>query len=334
MKRKPESLILAKLLQRLAPKIGAHVVLEPEWNIAGQITFKNGKHSYFRYNTLDLNPVGASDISKDKDYANFFMKKMGYPTVPGKAFYSEEWCAAIGSRRNSRAAAGYAKKLGYPVIAKPNSGSQGTDVSLAHTASELQRALRRIFRHDRVALVQRPVRGTDYRIVVLDDKIISAYERIALNVTGDGRSTIRQLLARKARGFMASSRDTRIDMKDPRIADKLRHQRLTMNSVLARDERVFLLDNANLSSGGNSIDVTGEVHPEFKKLAIKMTKDMGLRLCGVDLMIDGNIREKPKKYHVLEINAAPGLDHYAKTGKAQEKIVEHLYLKVLKSLAR
>jgi len=61
---------------------------------------------------------------------------------------------------------------------------------------------------------------------------------------------------------------------------------------------------------------------------------MGLRLCGVDLMVHGDIRENPKKYWVLEINAAPGLDHYVKTGKAQQKIVEDLYLKVLKSLQK
>ncbi len=68
-----ESLILASTLTKIAPRIGASVITEPGWHIAGQITFKNGTKSYFRYNTLDLNPVGASDIAKDKDYANFFM---------------------------------------------------------------------------------------------------------------------------------------------------------------------------------------------------------------------------------------------------------------------
>jgi D-alanine-D-alanine ligase-like ATP-grasp enzyme len=59
---------------------------------------------------------------------------------------------------------------------------------------------------------------------------------------------------------------------------------------------------------------------------------MGLRLCGVDLMIEGDISQKPGTYHVLEINSAPGLDHYAKIGKAQEKVVEDLYLQVLKHM--
>src|SRR3989344_7700614 len=115
MKRpKRESLLLAKLLQKLAPRIDASVLVEPDWGIAGRITFKNGKKSYFKYNPLDLNPVGSSDIAKDKDYANFFMAHMGYPIVTGKAFYSDEWCKTIGSNRDTLAAYAYAKKLGVP----------------------------------------------------------------------------------------------------------------------------------------------------------------------------------------------------------------------------
>jgi D-alanine-D-alanine ligase-like ATP-grasp enzyme len=333
MHRKPERLVLARMLQKLAPKLGARVVLEPEWKIAGQITFRNGKRSYFRYNTLDCNPVGSADIAKDKDYANFFMRNMGYRTILGKTFFSKEWSEAIGSKRDSNAAYRYAKKLGFPVVVKPNSGTQGTGVFLVHNKQEFYRAMKIIFKNDRVALVQRVVNGRDYRIVVLDKEIISAYERIPLNIIGDGRSTIRNLLTKKARGFIASSRDTRIKLNDPRITDKLKHQKMTMRSVPHRGEQVFLLDNANLSSGGDAVDVTNDIHPRFKKLAVKLTCDMGLRLCGVDLMIVGDIRNKPGPYWILEINAAPGLDHYVKTGKTQQKIVEDLYLKVLKSMS-
>ncbi len=333
MKKKAEHLVLAKMLQRLAPMIGAKVLMEPEWQIAGQIVYKNGQKRYFRYNTLDLNPVGAADISKDKDYATFFMRAMGYTTIEGKTFFSDGWCEAIGSRRNAEKAFLYAKRLGFPVIVKPNSGSQGVGVALVHNKQEFFRSIRSIFKSDNVALVQRPVRGTDYRVVVLDKKVISAYERIPLSVFGDGRLSIRQLLARKSRSFIASGRDTRIKMSDPRIAAKLKHQGRTLMSVPKHNERVFLLDNANLSSGGDSVDVTEHIHPAFKKIAVTLTKDMGLRLCGVDLMIDGDIASAPAQYWILEINAAPGLDHYVKTGKAQEKIVENLYLEVLKSMA-
>jgi D-alanine-D-alanine ligase-like ATP-grasp enzyme len=301
--------------------------------MVGQITFKSGRRSYFRYNTLDLNPMGSSEIAKDKDFSNFFMKHMGYPIVPGsQTFFSDDWSRAIKSRQNINAAFRYADKLGFPVIVKPNSGSQGSGVSLVHNKLEFYRAVRSIFKKDRVVLVQQPVHGKDYRIVVLDNKVISAYERIPLNVVGDGKSTIKRLLQAKQIQFEASSRDTQIKINDPRIATKLKHQGLSFRSVPEKGQRIYLLDNANLSTGGDSVDVTGQISLAFKELAIKLTRDMGLRLCGVDLMVDGDIKDKPGKYWVLEINSAPGLDHYAKIGGKQEKIVENLYFEVVKHL--
>lgn len=333
---KKESLILGQLLKKIAPRIGAKVFLEPVWGVAGQITFKSGAKSYFRYNTVDLNPIGASDIAKDKDYANLFMARMGYPIVPGsKTFFSDRFAKSIGAQqRKITDAYRYAEKLGFPVVVKPNSGSQGSAVALAHTKTEFYRAMRAVFERDNVALVQKAVSGKDYRIVVLDSKVISAYERIPLSVLGDGRSTIAKLLKIKERQFRTANRDTQIDLADPRMKEKLQHQDLTLKSIPKNGERIYLLDNANLSTGGDSVDVTPLVHKDFQKIAVRLTKDMGLRLCGVDLMIDGDIGQKPEKYWVLEINAAPGLDHYAKTGKKQEKIVEDLYLQVLKSIEK
>lgn len=332
-----QKFVLLKIIfKKIAPKIGATVLLEPEWEIAGQITFKDGGRSYFKFNSIDLNPLGSSAIAEDKDYANFFMKKMGYPIVPGsKTFFSKEWAKTIGApTRNIAAAYKYAQRLGFPVIVKPNSGSQGSGVALVHTKREFYRAMRTIFQQDQVALVQQPVFGKDYRLVVLDQELISAYERIPLHVLGDGTSTIRKLLRMKQRQFELNKRDTQIRPEDPRIMDKLQRQHLTFLTIPDKGQKIFLLDNANLSTGGDSQDVTQFVHPEFKRIVIQLTQDMGLRLCGVDLMVNGDIREKPEQYWVLEINSAPGLDHYAKSGKEQQKIVEDLYLKVLKGLEK
>lgn len=326
--------LVGKIFRKIARRIGAVVVMEREWNIAGQIVYASGVKRYFRYSSLDLNTLGASEISKDKDYANFFMSRMGYRTISGKTFFAPKWAKAIDSPRGIDAAYAYAQSLGFPVVVKPNSGSQGKGVALVYTKREFYRAMREIFKNDRVALVQVPVTGKDYRIVVLDNKVISAYQRVPLNVVGDGKTTIRALLEKKQKKFLSSSRDTRLRLADPRMVAKLARQRLTLDSVLPRGIHVFLLDNANLSSGGDAVDVTDRMHPYFNDLAVKLTRDMGLRLCGVDLMIEGDIAERTKKYWVLEINSAPGLDHYAKTGKLQQKIVEDMYLEVLKHMER
>ena len=335
----PTRAFVGSLFKKLAREIGAKVLVEPTWKTVGQITFpgragKDGSRRYFRYSSVDLNPLGASEISKDKDYAAFFLKSMGYPTTPGKSFYSPRWCKAIGSQRNSEQARRYAQKIGFPVIVKPNSASQGKGVSCVSSKKELAVALKEIFSYDDVALVQRPLVGKDYRIVVLDKEIISAYERIPLSVTGDGRSSILKLLQKKQREFVRSGRDTKIDFSDPRIKNKLKRQGLSLKSSPEDAQKIFLLDNANLSTGGDAVDVTDTMHAAWRELAARITKDMGLRICGVDIIIDGNIVTPPKKYWVLETNAAPGLDHYLQTGSAQKKIVEDMYRSVLRALAK
>jgi D-alanine-D-alanine ligase-like ATP-grasp enzyme len=317
------------LLKKIAPKVGARVLLEPKWKVVGQVSYPSGQKRYFRLSSLDLNPMGASAVAKDKDYANFFMTRLGYPTVKGKAFFSRDWAKAMRSKDNIDAAYRYAKKLGLPVIVKPNSGTRGQSVSLVHTRMEFYRAMRQIFLKDPVALVQRQLAGKDYRIVVLDNEVISAYERTPLSVIGDGKSSIRNLLKKKQAKFRRINRDTVINAQDPRISSKLRRQKLTLDSVIPKAVAARLLDNANLSSGGDSLDVTDAIHPVYRSMAIRLTRDMGLRLCGVDIMIDGDISEPHKDFYVLEINSAPGLDHYARSGTAQKKIVESLYLKVL-----
>ncbi|MDR3571810.1 MAG: cyanophycin synthetase [Candidatus Pacebacteria bacterium] len=327
--------LMGTMFRKLARKVGARVLIEPTWNTVGQIVYQSGRKRYFRYSSLDLNTLGASEIAKDKDYANFFMKRMGYRTIVGKAFYSSRWAKAIGSHRDIDAAYRYAQTIGFPVIVKPNSGSQGVGVELVHTKREFYTALRRIFKGDRIALVQQQVLGRDYRLVVLDDKMISAYQRSPLKVIGDGKSNIKRLLKIKQRDFLNSGRDTLLRIDDPRIKAKLKRQGLSFNSIPTKNQKIPLLDNANLSGGGDAIDVTSILHPAFKNLAIKLTRDMGLRLCGVDFMIDGDCTKPPSKsnnYWILEINAAPGLDHYVKTGNTQRKIVEDMYLEVLRHM--
>ncbi|MBC1220616.1 cyanophycin synthetase, partial [Nostoc sp. UCD120] len=94
---------------------------------------------------------------------------------------------------------------------------------------------------------------------------------------------------------------------------------------------VYLLDNANLSTGGEAVDFTESIHPDFQKLAVSITKDMQLRLAGVDILAS-DITSPIVDYTILEVNGAPSLSHYASFGEVQTKRVENLYLKILKIL--
>jgi D-alanine-D-alanine ligase-like ATP-grasp enzyme len=328
---------LTELIQKLAPEIGARVVVEPEWGIASQIIYKNGVVRSVRMYSLDLNHIASSDIARDKDYAKFFMESRGYPVAEGQTFFENNWARIVKSKRTTPNAVKYAKKLGYPVIVKPNSKSQGMDVRLVSDKKDLTSALLKVFKTDRVAIIERYLPGKDYRVVVLDGEIISAYQRIPLSVMGDGKSSILGLLKEKQKLFNKQNRDTKINFNDPRIKMKLKRQGLFARTVLAKGQHIFLLDNANLSTGGESLDVTGTIHKSFKKIAANLTRDMGLRIAGIDIMVqEGDITQNAEKclYYIIEINAAPGLDHYVASGAKQRKAVEAMYLKVLKALGK
>ena len=222
------------------------------------------------------------------------------------------------------------QKLGFPVIVKPNTKSQGSGVAKVYNKQEFMRAVSRC--KDSVFLVQEVVVGNDYRIVVLDNRVVSAYQRIPLHVVGDGKTSIQRLLEKKQKEFKRIGRDTTIPIDDIRITYTLKHLSFSRNSVPKKCECIQLLANANLSTGGDAKDVTKDIHPQWRKFAVQLTRDMGLRYCGVDLIVQGALSEPPNSFVVIEINAAPGLDNYASIGKEQKNIVEEIYTKVFKAM--
>jgi D-alanine-D-alanine ligase-like ATP-grasp enzyme len=319
----------------VAPEIDAQVLIEPEYGYVGMIQFKNGKHSFFRNRNFNVNPQGASDIARDKGYAAFFLQKLGYPVPEGKTFFSAQFNKYLNIKRTMDDGYGYARQLGFPVIVKPNDSSQGKFVTKVHTKAEYYRAARKIFKSTRVMLVQRYYAAQDYRIVVMDDEVISVYLRTPLVVEGDGATPISGLLESKATAFKNMNRDTELDFDDYRIRMKLRRQGLSFESVLARGQALALLDNANLSTGGDALDMTEAIHPDFAAFCVRVTRDMGLRLCGVDVITEDITRPLAGQHPVvLEINSAPGLDNYASIGEEQHRRVEHLYRTVLLALER
>ncbi len=333
-KKSGQQPLLADLFIKIGKKIGVTVFVEKEWGVVGQLSYSNGIKKYFRGTTVDINTMGASEIARDKDYSKIFMDKMGYRVIPWKKFYSNSWAQKIKSNQTIDKAFAYAIKLGLPVFLKPNSKSQGVGVTKVYTKTEFYKVFYSISRIDNVILVEKTIAGKDYRVVVLDDEIISAYERIPLMVTGTGKLSVIQLLKRKQREFKKAGREKTFTLDDPRLKAVLQRQRMTFDSVISKDQTVQLLYNANLSSGGTSFDVTEKVHPFYKDLAIRLTKDMGLRMCGVDMIIEGDIFSPTEQYYIIEINSAPGLDHYAALGKKQQGIVEQLYTKVLIAMGK
>lgn len=325
---------MVKRLLELAPKIGARVVLEPRYGLVAQIIFPNGVRRFFKHGKFDLNPVAATQIADDKDWASFFMRASGYPAVAGQTFYSDAFCKQIGSDRDLAAAKAAANALGYPLFVKPNSKSQGRAVCKVHSDAELEQAATAIFALDNVLLLEPVQTGSDYRIVVLDGKVLCAYRRVPLAVMGDGTHTIEQLLRIKQAYFESRNRPEAINITDFRIKENLQRTSRSLESVPAKGEVVVLLDNANLSNGGTAEDVTTVLHPDYLAMAVALTNDMGLRICGIDIMTEADITQPLGTYAIIEINALPGVDYYAVTGPAEKERVDNLYLAVLEALSQ
>lgn len=320
---------ITSIIQKVASQIGAVVLVEPEYELVGHITFKNGNKSVFSHGKLNINGFASAELAKDKAYTNFFLKHFGYRVTEGKTFFRDDLCAKIAHPRNINDGFNYAQSMGFPVIVKPLNLHQGILVTKVYNQKEYYDVANKIFQIKSGLIVEKFYGGNDYRIVVLDDEVITAYQRIPLFVVGDSISNVLELLEQKQEKFVNMGRKNVIQFDDFRISQKLKIQNLDWKSVIPNDNIVYLLDSANLSSGGEAVDFSETIHPDFQKLAINITKDIGLRLAGVDILTD-DITMPMVDYTLIEVNGSPGLNHYAASGKLAAKRMEELYLKILR----
>jgi D-alanine-D-alanine ligase-like ATP-grasp enzyme len=225
--------------------------------------------------------------------------------------------------------------MGFPIVVKPNDLSQGALVAKVYNKREYYRAARLIFRETQVLLVQKHYTGRDYRVVIFDKELVTAYERIPFTIIGDGKSTIATLINERLE-LLSQQRPINTDTAgNPRIRAKLTRLHKTPEDVLEKGYQLVLLDNANLSTGGEAIDITDKIHPSFSDLAISITNDLGLRLCGVDIMtgdLSMPLDQQSNGYIVIEVNGAPSMDNYAALGTRQAHVVDKLFLRILRAM--
>lgn len=331
---------LPKLLASLCAEIGAELTFEPEFRRAGIITFANGHRHFFKGTNLGLNPSAAAQIAQDKDFCAKFLAMAGLNCPQGQVVFAPK-CIEKWRAKNPKLAASLdpfadawkaAKDWGFPLFVKPNEGAEGEGVQLVHDAKALEAHLNALYtEHDRV-LIQKPAGGDDYRLVVLDGDLALAYQRVPLTVTGDGRNTIGTLLAKRAAQLSATGRHAIAGEGDPRVKAHICAQGLSLDHCPRPGEPVRLLANANLSTGGEVVDVTGRVHPRFAEVAADAAAALGLRFAGVDILCRAIDQEDPD-HTVLEVNGAPGLNNFAASGEKAEQRVRQLYRALLKTLA-
>lgn len=240
------------------------------------------------------------DIACDKVLTKKLLSESGVPVPYGRVVESEdEAVEAFHSLRGK-------------VVVKPYNGNQGKGVSLRlKNEAEVRSAFKLAQNYGQEVIVEKYISGRNYRLLVIGEKLVAAAERIPAYVTGDGMSTIEELVERAnqdpERGDDHEKALTKIKL-DPVVHLTLAQKKLTLASVPRTGEVVYLRDSANLSTGGFAQDVTPIVHPDNADLAVYAAKIIGLDVAGVDLVledIEKSYREQRCK--IIEVNAAPGI---------------------------
>lgn len=262
-------------------------------------------------------------VQKNKEYAKYFFKKAGLSVAEGGIYRAD----------NINEIKKFTKKIGYPVVVKPISGIQGKDV---HSGIQNEAHLRKTLKQFKGnVLVEKHFQGEEYRLFATNTKFVAAIWRKPANVTGDGKKTIQELIEEKnkdpRRGTGHKKSLVRISI-DSIVKDYLKQQGKTLKSVLAKDEVVYLRQNSNISTGGDSYDVTDIIHPEVKKIAVRTIKAIpGLAYAGIDyLTTDVTKRPNKNNYIIIEVNDSPmiSMHHIPYEGKSRNAaaaIIDQLF---------
>ncbi|WP_172971986.1 hypothetical protein [Roseibium aquae] len=285
-----------------------------EYGHGGVVFLPDGDRRFFRGTHFDLNPLGASEIADDKGQSLALLAAEGLPVPAGCLLHGP-------SDERVRQAQDFARDQGYPLFLKPNEGQEGEDVFRICGPDALQDHVALLAAKHRLLLLQEEIAGEDFRLVVLDGRVVLAVLREPPAVKGDGRTQLSDLIARKAQ----------VSAGDPRVAQHIGQQGVDLGTVLEEGRALAVLPNANLSAGGTGKIVTDGVSGALKDAATKAARASGLRYAGVDFIVccPGTDAER---FTLLEINAAPGLSCLAAQGAAEQSAVAAVYRAVFDTL--
>lgn len=222
------------------------------------------------------------------------------------------------------------------VVIKPKSTNFGIGITIFkenYSQNSFDKAIDFAFSKDDSIIIEEFIRGKEYRFFVLGYKTIGILNRVPANVTGDGKSSIRELVVEKnkdpLRGVGYKTPLEKIKLEESEKVF-LETQGYDFDTVPQISEVIYLRENSNISTGGDSIDYTDNIMDEYKEIAVKAAKGVNAKICGVDIMID-NINERPNEnnYAIIELNFNPAvhIHCYPFNGKNRDlgnKILDNL----------
>ena len=267
----------------------------------GLIRLGYGKYQRYISATLFENTSSiAVDIACDKALTKALLDEVSIPIPEGQVCLT------------SQEAIRCAGEIGYPLVVKPKLGNKGKQVTInIDNDEDLVRAFNAAFTEGPEVIVEKFIQGKDYRILVINGRVVAAAERIPARVIGDGKHTVKQLVDREnlneMRGEDHEKPLTKI-MIDENTIRVLAKQGMDLEAIPSPGQPVYLRTNSNLSTGGTAIDCTDIIHPYNKEIAETAVRAIGLDIAGIDMVIPDISQPISKDYGaIVEVNAAPGI---------------------------
>jgi len=214
------------------------------------------------------------------------------------------------------------KKNLFPCVLKPVRGAHGNRVfANIESLEEFDAVLPLVFNKpgEENILLEEYIKGKNYRLLVVGNKVTAVMERIPAHVIGDGIHNIRQLIKKFNRNPLVGEKYEKPLCKikiNGEIKRNLKKQKIKLTYVPKKDKKIILRQNSNISTGGIGKDVTDIISDKMKKVALKAAKAIGIIISGVDIIYE----KSSDKFYVLELNDCPGIDihHYPAIGKPRQ----------------
>ncbi len=261
----------------------------------------------------------AETISRDKDLTKELISSVGVPVPEGREVSdADDACEA-------------AEDIGYPVVVKPTDGNHGRGVFIdLTTPDDVRKAYAIAVEEGSSVLVERSIQGIEHRLLVIGGKLIAANRSDLITVTGDGKSTVLELIESQVntdpRRGNTELHPLSIIRIDTAAQMELDRQKLTPDSVPAAGREVLIQRNAN-----HAFDCTDEVHPDTAAIASLAARVVGLDIAGIDLVCQDIAKPLlAQGGAIVEVNAGPSLLMHIKPGVGKPRpvgqaIVDNLF---------
>lgn len=251
----------------------------------------------FWWTGSSLSTKAYNMVCGQKQWTRNFLRASGIVVPQGRQFQASQHKDGLS----------YAKSLGWPVVVKPGDGSGGRAVTSNIQSEEAFTQALGALKPKESFIVEQHIPGEDYRVMVTADRVLSVLRRVPSHVIGDGLSSIADLVARANATREANPRygASLIKLERATSQAQLSAQGLTNDSILPAGKRIELSTAANVSQGGEAIDVTAETHPSILEYALKIRQTLPeLGHIGIDILMEDHTQAfEDQAVGICEVNA-------------------------------